>query len=98
MQSLPGIRPGAGKRQKVWLTKNQFDDCQHRPRLWRQQLATAVDHFSLIASGGKTVKKAATDLTNDLLAANAENLKLANAETRKATGARCIRYRSDKKG
>jgi uncharacterized protein YaaN involved in tellurite resistance len=27
--------------------------------------------------------KAATDLTNDLLAANAENLKLANAETRK---------------
>jgi uncharacterized protein YaaN involved in tellurite resistance len=49
--------------------------------LWRQQLATAVTIYRS-ADAAKTVK-AATDLTNDLLQSNAENLKLANAETRK---------------
>jgi len=49
--------------------------------LWRQQLATAVTIYR--SSQAAETVKAATDLTNELLAANAENLKLANAETRK---------------
>jgi len=49
--------------------------------LWRQQLAQAVTiHRSNQAS--KTLKNA-TDLTNELLTANADNLKQANAEIRK---------------
>jgi len=49
--------------------------------LWRQQLAQAVTiHRSNQAS--KTLKNA-TDLTNELLTSNAENLKQANAEIRK---------------
>jgi uncharacterized protein YaaN involved in tellurite resistance len=49
--------------------------------LWRQQLATAVTIFRS-GEAAKTVK-AATDLTNDLLSANAENLKMATSEARK---------------
>jgi uncharacterized protein YaaN involved in tellurite resistance len=49
--------------------------------LWRQQLAQAV---TIYRSGraAETVRSA-TDLTNDLLKANAANLKAANAEARK---------------
>jgi uncharacterized protein YaaN involved in tellurite resistance len=49
--------------------------------LWRQQLAQAVTIYRS-SEAGKTLK-AATDLTNELLTANAENLKQANAEIRK---------------
>ncbi len=49
--------------------------------LWRQQLATAVTIFRS-GEAAKTVK-AATDLTNDLLQSNAENLKMATSEARR---------------
>ena len=49
--------------------------------LWRTQLAQGITiHRSREA--GQTLKEA-TDLTNELLTANAENLKTANAEVRK---------------
>jgi uncharacterized protein YaaN involved in tellurite resistance len=49
--------------------------------LWRTQLAQAVTiHRSREA--GRTIKEA-TDLTNELLLANAENLKQANLEVRR---------------
>jgi uncharacterized protein YaaN involved in tellurite resistance len=79
MQSLPGIRL-VQENDKGLVTKINSTIVNTVP-LWRQQLATAVTIFRS-SQAGKTVK-AATDLTNDLLAANAENLKLANAETRK---------------
>ncbi len=49
--------------------------------LWRQQLAQAV---TIYRSGraAETVK-AATDLTNELLKSNADNLQQANVEARK---------------
>jgi uncharacterized protein YaaN involved in tellurite resistance len=79
MQSLPGIRL-VQENDKGLVTKINSTIVNTVP-LWRQQLATAVTIFRS-AQAGETVK-AATDLTNDLLAANAENLKIANAETRK---------------
>ena len=79
MQSLPGIRL-VQENDKGLVTKINSTIVNTVP-LWRQQLATAVTIFRS-SQAGETVK-AATDLTNDLLAANAENLKLANAETRK---------------
>ena len=48
--------------------------------LWRQQLAQAVTIFRS-GEAAETVKSA-TDLTNELLMANAENLKQANARVR----------------
>jgi uncharacterized protein YaaN involved in tellurite resistance len=49
--------------------------------LWRQQLAQAVT----IYRSGQAAEhvKAASDLTNELLEKNAENLRTANAEVRK---------------
>ena len=79
MQSLPGIRL-VQENDKGLVTKINSTIVNTVP-LWRQQLATAVTIFRS-SQAGETVK-AATDLTNDLLAANAENLKIANAETRK---------------
>jgi uncharacterized protein YaaN involved in tellurite resistance len=49
--------------------------------LWRQQLAQAVTIFRS-REAAETVR-AATDLTNELLRANAENLKQANVEARR---------------
>ncbi|HYN78875.1 MAG TPA: toxic anion resistance protein, partial [Lamprocystis sp. (in: g-proteobacteria)] len=48
--------------------------------LWRQQLAQAVTIFRSSEAAGTI--RAATDLTNDLLRANADNLKTANAAAR----------------
>jgi len=48
--------------------------------LWRQQLAQAIT-IQRMTEAGKAVKDA-TDLTNELLAANAANLRTANAQTR----------------
>ncbi len=79
MQSLPGIRL-VQENDKGLVTRINSTIVNTVP-LWRQQLATAVTIFRS-SQAGETVK-AATDLTNDLLAANAENLKIANAETRK---------------
>jgi uncharacterized protein YaaN involved in tellurite resistance len=79
MQGLPGIRL-VQENDKGLVTKINSTLVNTVP-LWRQQLATAVTIFRS-AQAAETVK-AATDLTNDLLISNAENLKLANAETRK---------------
>jgi len=79
MQSLPSIRL-VQENDKGLVNKINSTIVNTIP-LWRQQLATAVTIFR--SSQAAETVKAATDLTNDLLAANAENLKLANAETRK---------------
>jgi uncharacterized protein YaaN involved in tellurite resistance len=79
MQSLPGIRL-VQENDKGLVSKINSTIVNTVP-LWRQQLATAVTIYR--SSQAAETVKAATDLTNELLAANAENLKLANAETRK---------------
>ncbi|MCK9607946.1 MAG: toxic anion resistance protein [Methylomonas sp.] len=79
MQSLPSIRL-VQENDKGLVNKINSTIVNTIP-LWRQQLATAVTIFR--SSQAAETVKAATDLTNDLLASNAENLKLANAETRK---------------
>jgi len=79
MQGLPSIRL-VQENDKSLLTKINSTMANTIP-LWRQQLAQAVTiHRSNQAS--KTLKNA-TDLTNELLTSNAENLKQANAEIRK---------------
>jgi len=79
MQGLPSIRL-VQENDKSLLTKINSTMANTIP-LWRQQLAQAVTiHRSNQAS--KTLKNA-TDLTNELLTANADNLKQANAEIRK---------------
>lgn len=79
MQSLPSIRL-VQENDKGLVNKINSTIVNTIP-LWRQQLATAVTIFR--SSQAAETVKVATDLTNDLLAANAANLKLANAETRK---------------
>lgn len=79
MQGLPGIRL-VQENDKGLVTKINSTLVNTVP-LWRQQLATAVTIYR--SSQAAETVKAATDLTNDLLKSNAENLKLANAETRK---------------
>ncbi|WP_394754625.1 toxic anion resistance protein [Crenothrix sp.] len=78
MQSLPGIRL-IQDNDKGLVSKINSTLVNTVP-LWRQQLATAVTIYRS-AQAADTVK-AATDLTNDLLKSNAENLKQANAQTR----------------
>ncbi len=78
MQSLPGIRL-VQENDKSLVTKINSTMANTVP-LWRQQLAQAVTIYRS-GQAGETVK-AATDLTNELLTANAENLKTANAEIR----------------
>jgi uncharacterized protein YaaN involved in tellurite resistance len=79
MQSLPSIRL-VQENDKGLINKIGSTLVNTVP-LWRQQLAQAV---TIYRSGraAETVK-AATDLTNELLRANAENLKQANVEARR---------------
>jgi uncharacterized protein YaaN involved in tellurite resistance len=79
MQALPSIRL-VQENDKGLINKINSTLVNTVP-LWRQQLAQAV---TIYRSGraAETVR-AATDLTNDLLRANAENLKQANAEARR---------------
>ncbi len=79
MQSLPSIRL-VQENDKGLVNKINSTIVNTVP-LWRQQLATAVTIFRSSQASGTL--KAATDLTNDLLQANAENLKEVNAETRR---------------
>lgn len=78
MQSLPGIRL-VQDNDKGLVNKINSTIVNTIP-LWRQQLATAVAIYR--SSDAAETLKSATDLTNDLLEANAENLKQANALTR----------------
>ncbi|SMG63618.1 toxic anion resistance family protein [methanotrophic bacterial endosymbiont of Bathymodiolus sp.] len=79
MQSLPGIRL-VQDNDKGLVNKINSTIVNTIP-LWRQQLATAVAIYRSSDAAGTL--QAATDLTNDLLESNAQNLKQANAETRK---------------
>ncbi len=79
LQSLPSIRL-VQENDKGLVTKINSTLVNTVP-LWRQQLATAVTIFRS-ADAAKSVK-AATDLTNELLEKNAENLKQATIETRR---------------
>jgi uncharacterized protein YaaN involved in tellurite resistance len=79
MQSLPSIRL-VQENDKSLVGKINSTLVNTVP-LWRQQLAQALTiHRSREAA--ETVA-AASDLTNELLRANAENLRQANAETRR---------------
>ena len=79
MQSLPSIRL-VQENDKGLINKIDSTLVNTLP-LWRQQLAQAVT----IYRSGRAAEsvKAATDLTNELLQANAENLRQANAEARR---------------
>lgn len=79
MQSLPGIRL-IQDNDKGLVNKINSTIVNTIP-LWRQQLATAVAIYR--SSDAASTLQSATDLTNDLLEANAENLKQANSLTRK---------------
>ncbi len=79
MQSLPSIRL-VQENDKGLINKIVSTTANTLP-LWRQQLAQAVTiHRSREAAD--TIRSA-SDLTNELLKANAENLKHGNAEARR---------------
>lgn len=79
MQSLPSIRL-VQQNDKSLVSKITSVLANTVP-LWRTQLAQAVTIWRS-RDAGRTLKEA-TDLTNELLLANAENLKQANAEVRR---------------
>jgi len=79
MQSLPSIRL-VQENDKGLINKIVSTTANTLP-LWRQQLAQAVTiHRSREAAESI---RSASDLTNELLKANAENLKQGNAEARR---------------
>ncbi|WP_424813639.1 toxic anion resistance protein [Roseococcus sp. YIM B11640] len=79
MQTLPAIRL-IQENDKALSSKIQSVLANTVP-LWRQQLAQALA-IHRMREAGQAVK-AATDLTNKLLVANAETLRSGNAEARK---------------
>lgn len=79
MQSLPSIRL-VQENDKTLINKINSTLVNTVP-LWKNQLAQAVTIFRM-GDAADTVKRA-SDLTNDLLEANSENLRTANAEVRK---------------
>ena len=79
MQSLPSIRL-VQENDKMLINKVNSTLINTVP-LWKNQLAQAVTIFRM-SDTADTVKKA-TDLTNELLENNADNLRTANAEVRK---------------
>lgn len=79
MQSLPSIRL-VQENDKGLVNKINSTLINTVP-LWRQQLATAVAVFHS-GEAAETVKSA-SDLTNELLEKNAENLQIANAAARR---------------
>jgi len=78
MQSLPSIRL-VQENDKTLVNKINSTLINTVP-LWKNQLAQAVTIFRM-SNAAKTVKEA-TDLTNDLLEANAETLRQGNQEVR----------------
>jgi len=78
MQSLPSIRL-VQENDKSLITKINSTIANTVP-LWKQQLAQAIT----IYRSGKAAEavKAASDLTNELLRANAENLQKVNVQVR----------------
>lgn len=78
MQALPSIRL-IQENDKALAAKIQSVIANTVP-LWRQQLAQALA-IGRMREAGRTLKEA-TDLTNELLTANAERLRQGNAEAR----------------
>jgi len=79
MQSLPSIR--LVQENDKGLVNKIISTTANTLPLWRQQLAQAVTiHRSREAA---STIRSASDLTNELLKANAENLKQGNAEARR---------------
>lgn len=79
MQSLPSIRL-VQENDKSLVTKINSTMVNTIP-LWRQQLAQAVTIYR--SKEAADTIRASTDLTNELLMANAKNLKDANADVRR---------------
>jgi uncharacterized protein YaaN involved in tellurite resistance len=79
MQGLPSIRL-VQENDKGLVNKINSTMVNTVP-LWRQQLAQGVTIYR--SSKAAETVKAASDLTNELLMANAENLKQATAQVRK---------------
>jgi len=79
MQSLPSIRL-VQENDKTLINKVNSTLINTVP-LWKNQLAQAVTIFRM-SDTAETVKKA-SDLTNELLESNADNLRTANVEVRK---------------
>lgn len=79
MQSLPSIRL-VQENDKTLINKISSTLINTVP-LWKNQLAQAVTIFRM-SDAAETVKKA-SDLTNELLEGNADNLRTANVEVRK---------------
>jgi uncharacterized protein YaaN involved in tellurite resistance len=79
MQGLPSIRL-VQENDKGLVNKINSTMVNTVP-LWRQQLAQGVTIYR--SSKAAETVKAASDLTNELLRANAENLKQATAQVRK---------------
>jgi uncharacterized protein YaaN involved in tellurite resistance len=79
MQSLPSVRL-VQENDKALVSKISSTMANTIP-LWRQQLAMAVT-IARSAEAGQTLKDA-TDLTNELLTANADALQTSTAEIRK---------------
>jgi len=78
MQSLPSIRL-VQENDKTLINKVNSTLINTVP-LWKNQLAQAVTIYRM-SDTAETVKKA-SDLTNELLEGNADNLRTANAEVR----------------
>lgn len=81
MQSLPSIRL-VQENDKSLITKINSTIANTVP-LWRQQLAQAITIFR--SGQAAEAVKGATDLTNELLQSNAENLRDVNATVREQT-------------
>jgi uncharacterized protein YaaN involved in tellurite resistance len=79
MQSLPSIR--LVQENDKGLVGKITSTLVNTVPLWRQQLAQAITIFRT-GQAAQTVK-AATDLTNELLQSNAENLRQANVQARR---------------
>ena len=79
MQSLPSIR--LVQENDKGLVNKIISTTANTLPLWRQQLAQAVTIHRSRESAGTI--RAASDLTNELLMANAENLKQGNVDARK---------------
>lgn len=79
MQALPSIRL-IQENDKSLVTKINSTVANTVP-LWRQQLAQTITIYRM-GEAAESVK-AASDLTNELLQANAANLQTANAEVRR---------------
>jgi uncharacterized protein YaaN involved in tellurite resistance len=78
MQGLPSIR--LVQENDKGLVNKISSTLVNTVPLWRQQLAQAVTIYR--SQQAADTVKAASDLTNELLEKNAENLKTANAEIR----------------